>query len=176
MSQIPDKVVRRLEKLLALTASSNQNEAANAQSRIDALCTKYGIELDQLLSGAEEQKERYIYYYNAPYKKLAIQILYMLVPERPIYRSRVKQSNLVVDLTDSEYAEFELYHSVLKPALRQHMEDSVSAFISANDIYPDTVPEAFVDDEDEDWARLNRVAAMASGITPTPVHKAISHE
>lgn len=174
MINIPEKVVKRLEKLLAMTASSNTHEADNAQQRINALCSKHKIDISELLSVTEEKTNRYIFWYNMPYKKLVIQILYMLFPERPIYSSRAKQNNLIVELTDSEWAEFELHWKVWKPALKQFMEDSVSAFIQANNIYPATPPESDDDSSDDvDWDKLARIDALAQNIDPTAVHKAL---
>tara|TARA_B100000700_G_scaffold331816_1_gene469532 strand:- start:9028 stop:9519 length:492 start_codon:yes stop_codon:yes gene_type:complete len=159
-------------KLIALTESSNKYEAINAQAKIEALCRKYKVDINDLTSEKEEVKERLIYWYNMPYKKLAIQILYMLFPETPIYSSRVKQNNLVVDLSDGDFAQLELYWNVLKPALKKYMENSVSAFIAANNLYPKDVEPVAKEYTEEDY----KIMEMAQSIDATPIHQALENK
>lgn len=57
--QPPEKVLDLIRKLLALSTSSNENEAALAASKAQALLLKYNLEMSQIKQEAGEEVERW---------------------------------------------------------------------------------------------------------------------
>jgi hypothetical protein len=58
-AQAPEKVLDLIRKLLALSTSSNENEAALAASKAQALLLKYNLEMSQIHQEAGDEVERW---------------------------------------------------------------------------------------------------------------------
>lgn len=64
MTEHQDKVIDKIEKLLALAGSDNENEAKSAMMKAQDLMAKYEIKREQLHEGQEE--ERPVVHYTSP--------------------------------------------------------------------------------------------------------------
>ena len=64
MNESQNKVIDKIEKLLALAGSDNENEAKSAMMKARELMAKYEIKREQLREGQEE--ERAIVHYTSP--------------------------------------------------------------------------------------------------------------
>ncbi len=166
------RLQRKLDKLLALAGSSNEHEASNAMSRLEKMCVANGVDIATILD-QDEATERYWFRYDNPYvKTLLNQVAYMINPDSVAWQSRGKQRQRGYDLTKSQKAEFDLYYSIMRAKLKEHLELSVSAFIQANNLFPETSDTDY-DPSDIDWERYDKIEALAQGIDKTHVHKAI---
>ncbi|ANO57470.1 hypothetical protein [Vibrio phage vB_VhaS-tm] len=169
------KLKARLMKLVALTESNNEYEAGNAMSRLKALCMKHGVHMEDLLNQSEEVSMHWFRYDNPYVKQVLINTVWKATNITQTWKNRAKQRQVGIECTKSQAAEIELWWSVMRQAFKQHLEDATSAFIMANALYGESDGEDDVDRE-TDWDALERQAAMANGIQPTPVHKGIEHD
>lgn len=169
------KLRSRLLKLLALTASSNQHEAANAQSRIDALCAKHNVNMDDLLDETEQVSMHWFRYDDKNSKAVLLNTIWRATDILDTWQCASKQRQVGVKCTRSQAAEIQLWWSVMRQAFKQHMEDSTNAFIIANKLFGETSPEG-TEDGDFDLDAWERRYAMADSIEPTPVMRGIEHK
>lgn len=170
-----NKLKARLMKLVALTESNNEHEAGNAMSRLKALCSKHGVHMEDLLNESEEVSMYWFRYDNPYVKQVLINTMWKATNITQTWRNRAKQRQVGVECTKSQAAEIDLWWSVMRAAFKQHLDDATSAFIMANNLYGKCDDESEVDTT-TDWEALERQAAMANGIEPTPVHKGIGYE
>lgn len=64
MNEADNKIIDKIEKLIALSGSDNENEAKAAMLKAQELMAKYEIEMSQL--NPEKQKERPVVAYTSP--------------------------------------------------------------------------------------------------------------
>jgi len=170
-----EKLKLRLMKLLALSESSNKHEASNAQRRIEALCAKHNVAIEDLISEDEKVSTYWFRYDCKLTKSVLINTVWKATNISTMYRSGARQRQVGVECTKSQAAEIELWWSVMRAAFKQHLEDTTKAFIQANDLYGEA-EESDHNGSDIDWDALARQQALAARITPTPVNKGITHE
>lgn len=170
-----EKLKGRLLKLLALTKSSNEHEAANAQSRIEALCKKHGVNINDLLDESEAIETHWFRYDDQYSKTVLIQTIYRATNISKMFRSRYKQRQTGVECTKSQAAEIELWWGVMRAAFKQHIEDCTNAFVMANNLYGEPSEEES-DNDDMDWEALERVMRLAQNVSPTPVMRGIENK
>ncbi|MFW0778557.1 MAG: hypothetical protein ACN2B6_12650 [Rickettsiales bacterium] len=172
---ISPKLQSRLDKLLKLVEQGVGGERDNAMARLEGLCKKHGVDMQELMDG-DDHKEMYWFRYDNPYvhrmlRQLAYQILGW--DDYCTYKNRYKQRQMGVELTKSQHAEFTIYYEAYRAALKQQLDDVVGAFIAVNNIYPPAElsrPDED-DDRDIDWDKLDREAELASAMSRTHVHK-----
>lgn len=171
------KIKKRLLKLVALTESTNEHEAVNAEARIRRLCVQHNIDIDVILSESEEV-EMYWFRYDNPYVKTVLKnTLWRATGVNQTYKNPTKQRQIGIYLTEGQNAEAELWCSIMRDAFKKHLNDSTSAFIMANNLYGES--EDGDDDSDpltdEEIKAIARRMELAEGITPTRVNKAICY-
>lgn len=166
------KLKRKLDKLVALSTSSNEHEASNAMSRLEKLCAANNVVIDELLD-QDNTTERCWYRYDNPYiKTLLEQLGAMVAPDHKwIFTNRAKQRQVGFDLTKAQKAEYDLYYSIMRSKLKEHLELSVVAFINANDLFPERADTEEIDWDNFDLERAQKIADMAGSIDKTHVHK-----
>lgn len=169
-----NKIRKRLDKLLALTESNNKHEADNALSRIKTLCSKHGIDYQQLIDESEIKESFWFRYDNSNSEQVLVNAIWKICGNVQIYKNRYKQRQLCVDITKGEAAELELYWSIMRAAFKQHLKDATNAFIMANNIYGESEDEE--GSSDVDWDAVERQMRMAENINPTQCNKAITDE
>lgn len=169
------KLKKRLEKLLAMTKSSNEHEAANAESRIAALCVKHNVDIDQLYDESEAIETYWFRYDDANSKQVLLNVIWKASNINKTWKNKSKQRQVGVDCTASQAAEINLWWCIMRKAFKQHLTDVTNAFIIANELFGES-SEHDDYEVDWDWDAIERQRELASSIKPTKVHKAITDE
>jgi len=165
------KLKDRLLKLLALTESSNEHEAASAQSRIEKLCAKHGVNINDLLDVTEEVTMHWFRYDNAQSRKVLYNTIWKASNINSFYKNSYKQRQVGVKCTKSQDAEIDLWWSVMRESFNVFLKDIASAFISANNLYGVSEEAETETEVDIDWDEYERVQKLAQGLEPTAVLK-----
>lgn len=169
------KLKSRLTKLLALTESSNEHEASNAEHRIKVLCVKHNVSIDDILD-ENERVDTHWFRYDNPYSKaILVNTIWRASNINNFLKSRQRQRQLGVKCTKSQAAEIDLWWSVMRQAFKTHMDDITNAFIIANKLFGES-EDTDTDLDDLDWDTLERQHKLADSIEPTKVMKGITHE
>lgn len=168
---IEPKLKERLMKLLALTESGNRFEAAGAQSRIEALCKKHKVDIAALMDESEAV-EMHWFRYDNPYSKTVLaQTMFKITNTVEYWTNRSRQSQLGVKCTPSQAAELSLWWSVMRKAIKQHLEASTHAFVQANKLFGDSSVLPDREYTEEEIKLQERAARLARSIDPTQVLK-----
>lgn len=164
-----------LLKLLALTESKNQHEAASAQSRIEKLCKVHGVSIDDLVDVNEAIEIYWFKYKTHLCKTVLIQTVWKVTNIGTTWNNKRRKGQVGVKCTKSQAAEIELWWSVLQRAfllqMNEHLEIFTHAFVKTNNLYG-----VWEDDEEprqlsEAELEKHRKAAMLAGnMEPTAVH------
>lgn len=181
-----DNKVELLKKLEALANDTrgNDKERNTAKKMLENLMKKHHITEEDL--GKIKMKERK-FWYGTPWEyKLIHQLVYANMEDRPVkYRSNAKMIGFrgwaYIDMTDSEYIEFDCMYEVYKGALWNEMNIFYTAFLQKNHIFPNR---DLTDEEREELKRQEendpelkskkmRASMMAEGIEITRVRKGI---
>jgi hypothetical protein len=168
---IEPKLKDRLLKLLALTESGNRFEAANAQSRIEALCKKHGVDVNVLTDACEDVVMHWFRYDNSYSQQVLGQTIFRLTNIVDTWTNKSRQRQTGVQCTASQAAEIELWWSVMRAALKQHLADSTHAFIQANRLFGDSAVLPERERTEEEIAAAERAMRLAKLIDPTQVLK-----
>ena len=67
MKESENKIIDKIEKLLALSSSSNENEARDAMTKAQELMAKYEIKREQLKDGEQEER-RVVNFSSVPFR------------------------------------------------------------------------------------------------------------
>ena len=165
-----EKLKKRLEKLLAMTKSTNEHEVKNAESRIRILCVKHDVDIDELLDESEAVEMHWYRYDNTYVKDVLKNTIWKATNINTFFKNRSRQRQVGVKCTKSQAAEIDLWWSVMRAAFKQHLDDTVSAFIIANDLFGEPEEREF-DYDDFDWDAYRRQQELAEGIDKTHVLK-----
>jgi hypothetical protein len=173
--KIDSKLKDRLAKLLALSKSDNEHEAASAQSRIEKLCKLHNVNIDDLF-GCDEQVTMHWFKYRDSYsERVLLNVIWRVTNIQDGWANPMRPNQTGVQCTASQAAEISLWWGVLQRAFLIEMNtlllDFSSAFIRANKLYGESDLEVIEDEVD--WERERRVARLATGITATPVFKGL---
>lgn len=68
MNESENKIIDKIEKLLALSSSSNENEAKAAMVKAQELMAKYEIRREQLNNGEPEERP-IVHYTSMPFRE-----------------------------------------------------------------------------------------------------------
>lgn len=170
---IDPRILNRLQGLLAMTESNNEHEASNAQAKLEALCAKYGVKLEDLAS-VNEVKDIHWFRYDSAHSKTILRQTALRVlgaDADAYYVQRNKQLYLGFECTASGAAELGLWWSVMRAAFKKHEEASAIAFAHANKLYR---PEPLKNDTERELTSVELQALqMARNIERTEVHTAI---
>lgn len=164
-----DTLKRRLAAILALAKSStNEHERQTARATLDGLLEKYGISESELT--APEAAYYKITAAGEMERVLLVQIVGMVCDTRSINHKRTKKAgrySLWFLLTRAQYADVIHIWGVLRPALHQHLDDALRAFIHANNIFPPSAqPTEKTDLDAGEIARAIRVLRQAATMEP----------
>lgn len=167
------KLKDRLLKLLALTESSNEHESASAMRRIEALCAKHGVNMDDLVDPSEEVRMHWFRYDNPYSKSVLLNTIWRATNINQTFKSGGRQRQVGVKCTTSQASEIDLWWSVMRASLKQHLEDSTLAFIYANKLFGESEKESDYELTDEEVEAAERASNLAARIKPTAVYKAL---
>lgn len=177
MSNIDASVLRRFEKVLALAKDGVAGERVAAQSQIEKMLAKYGIDLDIFCkAGAPERYE--VRYSGVLERRLLVQIAGTVLntndPE--VYKPRKGNTILVFVMTPAQHAEVVVTFGAMKAALKKEMKRAFSAFLHVNMLFPqvqlDESPSG-VPLTPEQRADNYRTRMMAQAMSRTQVHRAL---
>lgn len=163
---MPDeKLMRRLEKILALAERGVGGEKETATRMLQKLLDKHGMTYEDI--GVDLQKDEHLKYGREPFSKLLmIQVALSVCGEsRGIYTSKGLRCGIIVKLSPHEKIEIELKFNLYKASLKEQLELTFSAFIHKHNLFDCEAS----DDEDheeepelspEESAKIKRMAAM----------------
>lgn len=172
---IDPRVLNRLQGLLALTASDNKHEAQSAQAKLEALCAKHGVRLDDLCDVHEEKELHWFRYDNEMSKLILKQTGSRVLGDGAeyIYTNKGRQRQIGFECTASQAAELRLWWSVMRDAYKRHEEAAAIAFVHANKLYHPNPKKT--DEPRRPMSDVERQAlGMVDSINPTAVYKALN--
>ncbi len=170
-----DKLKTRLSKLFALANRGVGGEKVNAERMLRKMLIRHDLDFSDIL---DDEKEDVWFKYGryAVYRKLLNQIIVTVCGEKTsVFVIKSKRYQLCVECTKTQKIEIDLRFEIYKKALKDHLDLSYSAFIHANNIFPDTDDDHEEQEEltSKEMDRLDKLMNMMAGITPTVVNKAI---
>lgn len=167
-----------MKHLLELSKKGVGGEKENANKLLHKLMKKYNISEDDLEK--EELHKHDVRFKTRWQEQLIHQIVYMINPERNIYRyNGTKAKIAILELTDAEWIEYQYLYSIYKKSFEDELELFTSAFIQRNNIFPKEVPEHIKEQQEKesekkmDYYKMLKVSQMAQGIDYTNVRKAL---
>ncbi len=178
-----DKKMELLKKLqrLAEDDRGNDNERISAETMLNQLMLKWNISINDLELDTEKPRE--IEFYSLYEKKLIFQICYKLFKNNKSIRgyvsqrSKYKRTHLTIDMTDSEFIEFEYLYSTYRQDLQKEMDLFYSAFVAKNNIYPELTKEEQeeINKKPDEYTKNERlrIRIMAEGIEMSQIRKQI---
>jgi len=161
---MPDeKLMRRLEKILALAERGVGGEKETATRMLQNLLDKHGMTHEDL--GVDLQKEERLKYGREPFsKQLLVQIVLSVCGRsRGIYTSNRLRYGIIVELSPHEKIEVELRYNLYRPSLKEQIDLAFSAFIHKHNLFD--CEDSDDDDEEpeqspEERAKIKRMVAM----------------
>lgn len=183
-NQIPEGLLLKISKLQELAKRGVEGEAANAQRVLEALCEKYGIELEEL---DEEVKQVYKFPIRASVVFLFRQCFACMFGASTRFKedmaryksSSTKKQWFECKLTPSEYIQFSQYwewHGANYLHERAKMRKTFeSAYIEKHRIYTEIWDEEDRkrDQKKPDMQEVMEILKMASMVSDNTFHKQI---
>lgn len=175
MNELPERIKRRLYKLLELANRGVAGERANAESRLDALLIKHGIEKSDFLEKNDVQ-EFFFTFNNKFEKRLFLQVT-QSVGVSEVYSFRGTK-RLAINSTVAQHAEVLIKYSVYRKALRDEFEMTFEAFIHSQEIsqFANCDESEPPELSQEDQHRVELIAKRAMIMERVPVHKGVGSE
>lgn len=164
ISKAPNQMkTQTLLKILALTESSNLNEAQVAHEKLQIYLVRFGLTLDDLLDNAPV---RGIYSFSSNLEKRLLFQVYAKVTNRPECSfEKINNKSIAFDLTPEQHNQVEGQYNFYKNTLKEELSVFFSAFIQMNGIYPEPSFEHIAEISEDDRERVTRVAKMGRGMT-----------
>lgn len=181
-----EKIKDQLRKILKLAESGIMGEQLAAQNLLAELLLKHNLKLEDIKEDAE--LEVVIYLDNDAQYQILNQLLSTFFGEKSKeYQSRkgfymagcrqkcrfVFYTNKVGKIDFLNYAQFYLddWKKTYKKQLKQLREDLISAYISANNLYPEDVEP--YGGSPVDYEKLRRISSLAKNIPRSYYHKSL---
>ncbi|MCW6598705.1 hypothetical protein [Yersinia ruckeri] len=171
------KVISKLRKIYELALNGVGGEKENAERLLTKLLRKHEMTIDHL---AEEFEPVYEYYF--PFKDeferiLLGQVICKVCDSHTYsYRSYNKRKSIFIEVTPSQFFEIDMLYGLYKTAWAKELQATISAFISVNEIFPESEnPNPREDSEPMSDEDLERLWAKMSGMRPIPIHKMIGN-
>lgn len=159
----------RLRKIYELSVRGVDGERENAQKLLTSLLARHRLTIEDLIG--EEKIHHEIKYRGKLQRKMLLQIVAHVIGDLEkveVYTRRNRKELLIFDLTASEIAEVELLYSEYWKAFEKEQERLLSAFISRNNIYPESKDDR-KEFTPEEMAELRRVMRMAANMEAVDV-------
>lgn len=171
-----EKVIDKVRKLQALVEGGFGGEIKAAKRVLDALCSQYNINLEDLFSEKVQRWKFTIPYHDPFARTILFQIYAKVVNSRTIEFSHNKNMNVFYfDLTNRQYVEmqgmFDFFFSQWKKEKKQLLEDLVSAFLNKHNLFSD---QAVTNEEPmtpERWQKILRTEALMGQLKDVTYHK-----
>ena len=164
------KILELARKIKALAEQGVGGEKINAKKILTDLCEKHGIKIGDLES--DQQQAASFIGTQYTHQILVNTIALVCGNEREKYIWKNKPYGVIVNVTEAERLEIEMYFSIYRQAFEATLTDLQVAFIMKNDIYPkDVEPILLAPEEDGEHCRIS---ALADGLQRTNVHKTLA--
>lgn len=170
-----EKILNKLKKLLALAKGGKGGEKVNAEKFLNTLLDKHNLTLQDISDDIVLEQKVY-HHYGRRYGFLMNQIIWSVIGNEEIYSWKGHRTLISFNSTVAQLAEIMMKYNIYSRALDTHMDDAYSAFIQANDIYPQNAKVSSLKDyTEEDLERRERVSDLASSTRKTAIHKQLEN-
>lgn len=170
-----DKIRTRAMKILALARRGERGEKEAAQSMLARLLEKHGMTMADL-DDESESKQWVRLSYRGPFEKKVLVAVACKVLCCGSLEVRVRKGaqNFEIELTRAQALEIELQWAIYRRELKKTLANSVTAFVHANSIYSNAPTDAKKQASPLAPEDVAAILAMAQGMKPVPIHKAIA--
>jgi hypothetical protein len=177
MSEVDDKLMRRLRKLLALAERGIDGEKDTAQKMLDKLLAKHDLTIEDI-SGDKKTDHWFKFGSKVVYRRLMRQIILSVVGNVDFYTSSVDKTIFIVEVTDFEKIEIEMKFSVYKKTLDKELEESFVAFVHKHELFAPANPDDDVEQDNSPEARAERarLRAKIDGMREVSINPALEHK
>lgn len=175
---LPERIKKRLYKLLELSKRGIGGERENAESRLEALLKRQGIKKEDFLE-KEDVQEFFFTFNNKFEKRLFIQIAFSVQAEK-VY-SYPGSKRLSVQCTVAQHAEIKIKYSVYRRALEDEFDLTFEAFVHSQRIYKPSVENDNEETQEtvlsrEEQRRIKLIANRAMMMDRVNVHAGIERK
>lgn len=177
-----ESIKAKLLKLQALVENGYKGEAIAAKRRLESLCRKYGVSIEDILREKEEIT-RYEFETGSSslLKTLFKQCYFKVLNKKEIIYYNRSRSKIAVDLTPLQYAElsnlFEWHKVNFKKDMEKTLNTMLDAYLNKHDLFSDQDednPEKEI--KPEDFAKIFTMLAMMDQLSNNSYHKMIEQE
>lgn len=166
----------KLRKVLALAQSGQAGERIAAQAILDKLLLVNGLTLADIQD--DKVEKTWFKIGREPEMKSLINQIYCQVTNKNEIKYFEYKNEIAYEVTKVQAAEIRELYSVYSPALRKELgkarELALDAFIQKNKIFSDATDDSEPRElSTDELQRILAVAAYASQMKKTPVHKQI---
>lgn len=176
-----DKIIELLRKLQVLADQGEQNEAANAQHKIDMLCAKYNVSIDDLQN--EERRKHYYTIHDPLDLKLLLQIVKqtdesakMYTPPDELIEEFNLPGNVIVECTATDFILIDQKFNHYSRLLSEEVGIFFRAFCLANNLLIKKPSDKKADDlSKEQIDRIRRSQNMARNVKVEDLKKQLTN-
>jgi len=162
------KLIELAKKIKALAEQGVDGEKETAQRKLEKFLKDHNLTLDEL---EEDVINPYCFYITEKQFKLFIQVVANVINRSKVSYSKPKKNTIKLHCTLAEYIEIELKFRHYWKDYNDQLNVFFSAFIHANDIYPESSSSDREKITKEELERLHRIHLLATGVVPTKIHK-----
>lgn len=161
-------LIDKLRKIEALARSGIGGEKETAQRMLDALCKKYGITLDQIIS---VEKKPYRFTFKDKLDVMLLSHVVMSVCQTHKIMNWKRGRAMYFELTKAQAIDVEDCFRHYRKAWRSQLKDMMAAFVNANHLFP---PNEEGDDKPKNEhtpdsrAQAMRIGQLMQGMNATP--------
>lgn len=161
------KIQEKLKKIKELAERGIGGEKEGARQLYEKLLLKYGLTDSDI---DDKIVTHWFRFSDELDKKLLTQIFYKVTGSRTYWTKKDKRVNLVgCECTEFECDEIIFYYQFYKEHLQDELDIFLSAFMSKNNLYPDSNARVHEEDDEDNMEDINlhkleKIRAMADGI------------
>ena len=131
-----DKAIELAKKLKAMYEGSDGPESENAKEKLETICSKYGISIDQLEEN--DKKEWRLKYSGFKGEQLMTQVIVSVLGNVMMWEIKKggrKQNITIIECTYSEFVEISEKFAFYRDALKKGADLFFSAFVQKNRLF-----------------------------------------
>jgi hypothetical protein len=164
-----------LRKILELSKRGYDGEKDNAEAMLFMFMKKHSLTFEDLEKCEDNVIKEYEFTYKGLFEKdMLFQIFSKVINNKILKYSTPKRSRtkITFKLTYIQFVEISSMFSIYKSAWSQYQEDSFSAFINKNRLFPDiTAGEDIMSNEE-----TARISSIMRSMNITPINKMIENK
>lgn len=172
------KIISKLRKIYELALNGVGGEKANAERLLTKLLKKHDMTIEHLSREFEPTYEYYFPFKDEFERSLLTQVICKVLDTHEYtYRRYNKRKSIHIEVTPSQFFEIDMLYGLYKKAWAKELQATIAAFISVNEIYPESEnPNPTEDSEPMSDEELERLWAKMSGMKPVPIYQGIEHK